>query len=96
MMIDEKTLLGLPVVTQSGQSVGKVRGFQLDAASHAIVQYAVRRHGLLNDLLPNNLIVHQNQVLSLTNEKMIVEDLVLEQRAGVKKASQMASSPTAG
>jgi uncharacterized protein YrrD len=96
MTIDAKTLLGLPVETQSGEAVGRVHGFRLDPLSHAILQYEVRRHGILKEIIPTTLLIHQNQVLSMTDKRMVVEDLVAgekEAERGISRAAATPSSP---
>lgn len=90
MTLQGKHLLGLPVETQSGQPLGKIQNFSLDPSSHTILQYEVRRHGILKDLLPvTTLLIHASQVVSITEEKMVVEDLAArgEREPGVSRAA---------
>lgn len=76
-MLDHKTLLHLPVFTKAGDPIGKVAGFLFDEESQSIVQYEVKRH-----VIGKTLLVHRTQVLSITNEEMIVENAVLTPAEG--------------
>ncbi len=66
-------LKNLPVHTQSGEALGQIEGLIFDPESHAIVQYEVRQ-GM--PLARRTLLVATNQVVSISAERMIVEDLV--------------------
>lgn len=72
-MLHHKELLHLSVFTKSGEPIGKIVGFVFDEESQSIVQYEVRRH-----VIGKVLLVHRMQVLSITSEKMIVEDAALQ------------------
>lgn len=74
-MLSSHTLLGLPVETRSGTSLGRVAAFTLDEASQSILSYEVKRGRILGD----HLLVHRGQVLSLTGEKMVVEDAAVRE-----------------
>ncbi|MFH1171124.1 MAG: PRC-barrel domain-containing protein [bacterium] len=96
MTIDAKHLLNLPVETTTGRQIGRVRGFRLDTHTHTILQYEVRRSGILKELLSADLLIHQQQVISITNEKMVVDDLAVpevEQKRGMSRAT-LPSSPS--
>lgn len=75
----------LPVVTRGGQTLGYVDGFTFDPETHAIVQYEVRQ-GL--PLARRTLLVAPSQVISITAERMTVEDLV-----GTAKDAKPATLP---
>ena len=64
MLIKHKQLIGLLVETQSGEKLGRVDGFNLESEAHAIHQYLVK------------LFISRAQVISLSAEKMVVDDLV--------------------
>lgn len=75
MLIDSKDLINLPVATQSGQHLGKVAGWVLDADSQSIYQYRVKPSGL-GGLFSHELLIHREQIIAVTADKVIVEDLV--------------------
>jgi len=95
MIIDSKHLLGLGVETKSGQHLGKVRGFHIDTVTHAILQYEVRRSGILKEFLATDLLVYQQQVLSITKEKMVVDDQVVSEEERAQEGTRVpATSPS--
>src|SRR3989338_9030915 len=73
----DKAIRGVPVVTERGEKVGKLAGFVLDAAAHAVVQYVVAKSRLLSALLPHDLLVAPDQVVSLDDERMVIRDEVV-------------------
>lgn len=87
-MLDEKSLLKLPVETRSGLRLGRVAGFEVDPASQMIVRYRVRPKGLSARILKAPLLVAREQVLEMTDEKMVVEDAV-EKAMELAKAREM-------
>ncbi len=74
--IDEKKLLKLPVETKSGTKLGRVMGFDLDCETQAVLRWRVRPQGLTSRVLPHPLLITREQVLSITAEKMTVDDNV--------------------
>ena len=93
MIVPWEKLINLPVQTKSGQSIGLLTGFDIDGQSHEIKTYRVRNKSLIKGLLQNELMISKEQVISLDNERMIVHDAVLEQRAGARgKIPQVAPS----
>ena len=72
MLIKSRNLIGLAVITRLGMRLGKVSGFEMDAESHLIRAYEVKR-----PLLGGTLLVPQQSVISITKEKMVVEDGVV-------------------
>ena len=73
MRLSDKELRGLPVVTKTGDKVGKVSGLVVDGDNHAVVQYVVAKSRLLSAILPKELLVHPSQVVSIDEEKMVVK-----------------------
>ncbi|MBI3957068.1 MAG: PRC-barrel domain-containing protein [Candidatus Kerfeldbacteria bacterium] len=92
MTINAKTLLGMPVETESGKPLGKVHSFEFDPLSHTIIQYEIRPHSLIKGILAENLLIHHNQVIGITKTKMIVDDLVASE---AEKASGVSRAPAA-
>lgn len=81
MIISSQDLIGLPVFTQLEQELGKISGFDLDVETHAILKYHVKKHSIIEDLLgAKDLIIDQSQVISITSDKMVVDDAVIENR----------------
>ena len=80
MIVKNNQLIGLLVETRSGELLGRVSGFELDSQSHEIIRYQVKKSGIWPVLLSKYLLIHKNQVVSLTAEKMIVEDALVKDK----------------
>lgn len=97
MRLNEKQLIRLPVETASGDRLGTVAGFSFDPFDQRIMQYKVRPHATVAKLLGDTLLVSYDQVVSITAEKMTVEDAVRRDAETEKtKGAQPASSEGAG
>lgn len=72
-----KHIIGLPVETQHGQKLGKVSDIQLDVDAHTVKYYAVSPSSLVRKVVQQkeDVLVAPTQVLSITEEKMVVTDL---------------------
>jgi len=89
MIIDYKNLIGLSAETKSGLVLGKIKNFEVDSETQTISQYFVKGRGFISKLLSESdqqLIIHRNQVVSISEEKMIVEDNVVKEGEAVKLA----------
>ncbi len=81
MKVRYEDLRNIPVVTKkSGEKLGKLAGFVLDTDTHAVEQYVVSKSRLLSALLPDDLLIHHSQVVSIDTEKMVVEDSAVHER----------------
>jgi sporulation protein YlmC with PRC-barrel domain len=100
MFIHSKDLLRLPVETKSGDFVGKVSGFDMDIETHFVRSYYVRAItpvNLLHGSLYGELVINSNLVISITKEKMIVEDgAVLKDADEHKKENIQSHAMAAG
>lgn len=85
MLIKHKQLIGLLVETQSGEKLGRVDGFNLEVDSHLVYQYLVKPAGL-SKIFSHELIINRAQVISLSEEKMVVDDLVYKKLAEASTA----------
>ncbi len=81
MIILSSDLTNLPVYTQGGQYLGRIDSFEVDIDTNTITCYHVRT-GLIRGLWHQQLIIHQSQVISISKEKMVVEDNVSRQPIG--------------
>lgn len=59
--------------TQSGQNLGRIYSFDLDIDNSTVVSYYVRT-GLIKGLWHQQLAIAPSQVISISKEKMVVED----------------------
>lgn len=75
--ISHKQLIGLPVVTVGGILIGEVMELIIDLNTQSIVQYLVKPKNPIEKLFKEPKLINQNQVLSISKEKMVVEDMVV-------------------
>lgn len=73
MIIDDRKLLGLKVVTRSGRVVGQIKRLQINTESHMVEKYIVRP-GLLPNMFSDELLISPSQVLGITETQMTVID----------------------
>lgn len=88
MLISHNSLLHLPVFTESNGFLGRIHSFDVDIESQSIIKYHVQGGGLLQGFLAQKLLVDRSQVVSISKDKMIVEDAVLLAATKESKASQ--------
>ncbi|MDZ4221380.1 MAG: PRC-barrel domain-containing protein [Patescibacteria group bacterium] len=76
MLLNIRDIIDLPVETPSGQALGKVEAVMVEVETQSLYQYQVKHGGLAHLFDKAGLLVHRDQVLSISKEKMIVEDSV--------------------
>ncbi len=97
MQYRDVELRGIPVITRSGQKLGKLSAYVIDAEHHEVAQYVVTRSSLLARILPDELLVHRSQVVSLDSEMMVVDDNVITEKAAERKMAHPAeTAPASG
>lgn len=69
-----KEIINLRVETKNGQNVGRVVEFEVDSLTGKITSYRVKSNNVIKGLFKDELIINQSQVISLSKEKMVVED----------------------
>ena len=74
MIFSHKNLINLPVETKSGHKLGRICDYEIEIDTQKIMRYHVKSDRLISHLLAKELIVHSEQVINITPEKMIVED----------------------
>jgi len=101
MQISYEQLNNLPVYTQSQQFIGRVGNIIIDADTHIIKKYLVKKSSLVKELLSalsqeKDLEVSPSQVISINKDKMIVQDNVARDRIGhEEKNKSVVSVPAA-
>jgi len=91
MEIDGKKIIGLPTFTRSGQRIGKVKSVELDLLTDKVL-YILVRPTLFKRLLCRQFIIHRDQVVSLTEEKLIVDDASIKTPVVAFQKSDLAPS----
>ncbi|MFA5092154.1 MAG: PRC-barrel domain-containing protein [Candidatus Paceibacterota bacterium] len=94
MRYRDSHLTGVPVYTRSGNHVGRLVGFVIESDTHEVVQYAVKKSGTLELILPKEFLVNRTQVVSVSDEKMVVEDAAVAEKAKVAAKKQVTESAT--
>ncbi len=92
-ILDNEKLIGLEVETKNGHPLGKLASFEIDVDSHHIITYKVKHRGLVEGLFKDYLFIRRSQVISIDEEKMIVEDNILEEAAREKAQTARKSAP---
>jgi hypothetical protein len=96
MVISQKILMTLPVVTKSDQTIGRIIGFELDSDSQSILNYKVKPNVLSRGLLDGDLIINRGQVVDITEEKFIIDDNFVADKSkeiAIAKKSAKKESP---
>ncbi len=88
MRILVKQLLGLPVYTESETHLGEVVDAEYDIDQQCIMIYHVKPATVLATLFGAKLLVDRSQVVSITADKMIVQDAVETEAAAVRAAAK--------
>ncbi len=92
MSLTHKQLIGLPVETRSGLLLGKIKSFEVDSGTQTILRYVVKSRSLVSKLLAKKdqrLIIHRNQVISIDEKKMIVEDNAIKENVTQRMMKSM-------
>lgn len=74
MLTTAKNLINTPVITESGQPVGKVLDINVETETQSIHSYAVKPSKLISGLIHPHLQIHRGQVVDISQDKIIVED----------------------
>lgn len=77
--------LHLPVRTESGRALGLIVDVVIEPDTQSVIAYHVKPSRLLPDIVVAPLIINRTQVVSMTDEVMIVDD------ASIKKTSPTAA-----
>ncbi|MFA6410286.1 MAG: PRC-barrel domain-containing protein [Candidatus Buchananbacteria bacterium] len=80
MLISSVDLINLPVFSQSGKHLGKIISFDVDIDLKLIKQFYVKT-GLIKGLWHQQLLISPSQVISISKEKMVVDDGVISNLA---------------
>ena len=92
--IKSNNLIGLPVVTESGQHLGTVRSFDIDIDAHTIVRYDVKPSGIVATMMGrSDVVIMIIQVVSITKEQMTVRDNVVPQKEKRRKRMILEENP---
>lgn len=85
LLDDAFSLDNITVEDQTGQKLGKVSDYTVEASSFVIQQLQVRR-GLLKALNDTGLLINRSQIVEITNKKIIVKSTLKKIRQQVEVA----------
>lgn len=71
------------VKTQSGDTLGKVRDFEIDLTYNILSKIFVSG-GILKDLIRGELIISKNQIISISQKMIIVKDIIIRSKKTYK------------
>lgn len=66
------TLIGMPVINEHKQKLGKVENYTIETSSFVIEQLHVKR-GLLKGLTDTGLLIHRSQITEINDNSIIVK-----------------------
>jgi sporulation protein YlmC with PRC-barrel domain len=78
-MAKQLSPLRLPVRTRSGQGLGTVVNIDIDPDSQSVTAYHVKPNRLVPDVVWSPLIIRASQVISITEQGLVVDDANLRQ-----------------
>lgn len=78
MLIRSDKLIGKPVITQSGEHLGKVLELYINTDTQEIEQYEVQS-SIVKSLFGKKLLIHRRQVIDITEKAVVVEDGLIEE-----------------
>ena len=79
-MTSQLSPLRLPVHTESGQALGTVVDVSIDPDSHLVTTYHVKPNRLVPDMMWSPLLIHRNQVVSVSSKGVVVDDAILRDK----------------
>lgn len=91
MQIIHNDLSRLPVYTENNEYLGKIHSFYVDCESQSILKYQVHGSVFIQGLFGKQLLIDRCQVVSITPEKMIVEDAVVKDMHEESKKKKIVS-----
>ncbi|MFA6525119.1 MAG: PRC-barrel domain-containing protein [Patescibacteria group bacterium] len=95
MKISSKKLIHLPVFTDSGDELGKISELIINIDTHDVEQYIIKSSNLIEEFFSKELLVSNSQVISISKEKMIVEDSIGESKKKLFDAKELSKRKSA-
>lgn len=84
MKLSSQQLIGLPVYTKSGKHLGQIVSLSIETDIGQVTHFHVRT-GLISGLWHQELLIAREQVLSIDEDRMVVDDSVAQQQAKAPK-----------
>ena len=74
MKITNNQLIGLKVLTESGNELGTVETFDVEVETQSILEYIIRPGSRIKELIQGELIINRGQVIEIRESEMVVDD----------------------
>ena len=84
MFLSQDQLIGLKVITKSGQIIGKLKDFEFDTDNFKIARYIVSSSDLVKKITSQDLIINSNQIIEINGKAIIVDDNTLTEGEAAK------------
>lgn len=81
-------LIGLPVVDERGKNYGKVQDYTVDPKS-LYVQQIYTHQSFLRSLSTMSNVIHRHQIVSVTNQRLVIKSADLRERAKEASAAML-------
>jgi sporulation protein YlmC with PRC-barrel domain len=85
------SIIGKPVITKSKQRIGKVKEFAVDNTSYYIQKLYINQP-LYKNLYGNQLVIDRNQIIEVTNSKIIIKDILQPTKSKATIVTESVSS----
>ncbi len=89
------SLINKAVYTQRGLKLGKVIDVYIEVMGQNVVRYEVKPDSLIKNLLKTRLLIHRNQIISIREDRIIVEDPVAQEFKNILEKKNLLMRPTA-
>jgi len=93
MTLANSTIIGLPVFTEDKIKIGKIFDVELNEKEHIVEKYIIKTHKLIV-LVDQVLLISPQQVISLDENKMIVENNSVKDFAEETKKTSLKDATT--
>ncbi len=94
MVLNTKALTGVPVVTRSGQAVGKVVSFDLDTVTGRMQAMHVHAKGIMAVVMDGDSIVPWDAIIEMSPSRIVIADGTVKAHATIAQAKQRMTNPS--
>lgn len=84
MKINSLKIINLPVFTQSGQHLGRLKDFIIDNESQSILEYIIKPSSLIKEFIEGDLPISRGQIIEIKKDRLVVEDNLSSHKSLIK------------
>ncbi len=85
MQLSYRQLKNLPVYTKNNDFLGKIKDLEINSDTQNVSKYIIKSSQITKRLVGKELIINPSQVISIDNQKMIVEDETVRDSGLIKE-----------